>query len=77
MRKLRYAIYDTRHRCWLLRVEMPTGDADHVVTLWKKAAAEALRFPGVKSAAARLRKLGEGRELIVVNGGGFPVAPEG
>lgn len=69
MRLPRYAIYDTFHRVYLLRVELPTGEAGLTYTLWTRNAAEALRFPGAKSARRMLGQLGA-RDAVIINGRG-------
>ena len=67
MKRPRYTIYDTFHRCWLLRVELPTGEADCVFTLWTKRQAEAQRFPGMKSARRKVRQLDRGVDCVIHN----------
>ena len=76
MKKLRYRIFDAGRSRYLRRVELPDGDAEHVVTAWTGKEDRALCLPGVKSARALRDRLSGGRrsELIVINGKGETVA---
>ena len=56
--RLRYSIYDPAQRVYLRRLERPTGDSAQTVTEWTRKPAQAMRFPGAKSAAAVARLLG-------------------
>ena len=69
-RKLRYAIYDTWHKAWLRRMDVPVDGIGAAVTTWTRRPEEAQRFPGIKSADAMLGKLGRFSEFVIVNGKG-------
>lgn len=68
MRKPRYAIYDTARRRYLLRVTLPDPDSPRVmITTWTEREAQALRFPGIKSAQGMLDRLGNWNNLVIIN----------
>lgn len=65
MMKLRYSVYDAANLVYLKRLERPTGGSA-TVTEWTRKPAQAMRFPGAKSAAAVARLLG----CVVMNAKG-------
>ena len=67
MTQYRYTVYDTGRREYLERVERPTGDDRAVVTVWTKKVERAAKFPGVKSAAAIVRLLGNYSQFVIKN----------
>lgn len=73
-RKLRYGVYDTEQRVWLAKATLPVGDDGAMVTEWTKRDEKALRFPGIKSAMAMVRKLGSYSQFVVKNEKGDIVA---
>lgn len=71
--KLRYAVYDTWRGEYvreLLLMRTDTGGYQVIGMEGTRRAAEAMRFPGVKSARQTVGKLGGGAEYVVVNGKG-------
>lgn len=71
--KLRYAVYDTYRGEYLRELlTMRTDDGGFQVIGMRgtRRAAEAMRFPGVKSARQTIAKLGGGAELVVINAKG-------
>lgn len=71
--KLRYAVYDTWRGEYLRELlTMRTDDGGYMVIGMEgtRRAAEAMRFPGVKSARQIIGKLGGGAEYVVINAKG-------
>ncbi len=73
-RKLRYGVYDTSRKVWLYQMEMPVDGIGAAVTTWTREADKAMRFPGIKSAMAMVRKLGSYSQFVVKNEKGDIVA---
>lgn len=65
--KLRYTVYDAERREYLRRAERPDDRDDALVTDWTRHPARALRFPGVKSAARMVAKLGRYGQFVILN----------
>lgn len=74
MTQLRYTVYDTEKREYLVQITAPTGSTDAVVTEWTKHPEKAARFPGVKSASAVVRMLGSYSQFVVKNAKGEIIA---
>ena len=72
--RLRYTVYDTNARRYLKYAEQPMGTDSELVTDWTRRAENAMRFPGVKSAAAMVAKLGRYNNFVVKNEKGDVVA---
>ena len=73
MKKKRYAIYDTWRREYLKELLlMRTDDGGYAVVGMEgtKDPAEALRFPGTKSAEQTRERLGAWSELVILNARG-------
>jgi hypothetical protein len=71
--KLRYTVYDTwrgEYLRELLLMRTDTGGSEVVGMEGTRRAAEAMRFPGVKSARQIIGKLGGGAEYVVINAKG-------
>lgn len=71
--KLRYAIYDTYRGEYLrelLLMRTDTGGHQVIGMEGTRRVAEAMRFPGVKSARQTIGKLGGGAEYVVINAKG-------
>ena len=76
MRKPRYSIYDTFRREYLQELLlMRTDDGGFAVVGMKgtRDPAEALRFPGIKSAEGVRVRLGAWSELVILNAKGVIV----
>ena len=67
MTRHRYTVYDTSRREYLRCVELSTGDERGMVTHWTKLPEAAMRFPGVKTAAKMVVRLGSYSEFVVKN----------
>lgn len=76
MRKARYSIYDTFREEYLQELlMMRTDDGGYAVVGMKgtRDPAEAMRFPGVKSAESVRMRLGAWSELVILNAKGVIV----